>query len=57
MVRKGRRVTLSLGVCSFRKSGKTTPDKMFKLADKSLYIAKNRGRNRCGPVQTIKLQD
>ena len=57
MVLRNQRTTVSLGVCSFRKSHKTTPEKMFKLADKSLYIAKNRGRNRCGPVQVIKTQD
>ena len=45
----GKRVTVSLGVSSFRK-GKTTPAQLTKLADKSLYQAKHKGRNRRGPV-------
>lgn len=38
-------VTLSVGVSMYPKDG-TTYDELFKKADKCLYIAKNRGRNR-----------
>jgi diguanylate cyclase (GGDEF)-like protein len=53
MVRRRYRTTVSLGVASFQKGAHVTTEEMFKLADKSLYIAKKRGRNRCGPVQKI----
>lgn len=38
-------VTLSLGVCAFPKDGKTY-DELFKKADKCLYIAKEKGKDR-----------
>jgi diguanylate cyclase (GGDEF)-like protein len=53
MVLSGCRTTISLGVSSFRKGNQATPESIFKLADKSLYLAKTRGRNRCGPVQIV----
>ena len=53
MVRRRYRTTVSLGVASFQKGNHVTTEEIFKLADKSLYIAKKRGRNRCGPVQKI----
>jgi diguanylate cyclase (GGDEF)-like protein len=43
-----RPVTVSLGVASYPKSGKT-PEELIEAADKLLYKAKNQGRNRvCG---------
>jgi diguanylate cyclase (GGDEF)-like protein len=53
MVLRRHRTTISLGIASFRKGNQVTTEEMFKLADKSLYIAKHRGRNRCGPIQKI----
>ena len=53
MAQVGHRTTISLGVSSFHKGNEASPEKIFKLADKSLYMAKNNGRNRCGPVQKI----
>jgi len=53
MVQHGHQTTISLGVSSFFKGNQASPQKIFKLADQSLYIAKNRGRNRCGPIQKI----
>jgi diguanylate cyclase (GGDEF)-like protein len=45
------RVTLSLGVAVYPGPGKDA-EAMKKLADKSLYIAKEAGRNRVGPFAT-----
>jgi diguanylate cyclase (GGDEF)-like protein len=47
-----RGVTISLGAASFHR-GNLTPQQFIKLADKSLYQAKRRGRNRTGSLQTV----
>ena len=39
-------VTLSAGVASLRSSGAETPDDLLTMADRALYSAKERGRNR-----------
>lgn len=38
-------ITISVGVAQFR--GEDSIDKVFKRADKALYVAKEQGRNRC----------
>jgi diguanylate cyclase (GGDEF)-like protein len=48
----GHRITLSLGVVTYRK-GLVKPSQMVKLGDQSLYDAKHHGRNRCGRMQVI----
>jgi diguanylate cyclase (GGDEF)-like protein len=50
---QGYQITISLGVAIFKKGDKITTADVFKLADKSLYMAKKEGRDRCGPVQRI----
>jgi diguanylate cyclase (GGDEF)-like protein len=45
------KLTISLGIAGFRKAN-TSVAQIIKLADKSLYHAKNAGRNRCGPLYT-----
>lgn len=47
-----RGITLSLGIASFR-GGKMKAKELIKLADKSLYQAKRRGRNRAGSIQVM----
>ncbi len=54
---KGRFVTASIGAawCG-DESGCATPDHLLRIADKALYEAKNRGRNRVvGPVRDMEL--
>ncbi len=52
MVCEKKGITISLGIASFRK-GSTTAQQIYKLADQSLYQAKNKGRNRAGRVLTV----
>jgi diguanylate cyclase (GGDEF)-like protein len=52
MAGDGKRVTVSLGVACYIRGNVTVPQ-MVKKADLSLYQAKHRGRNRCGPLQTV----
>ena len=40
------RVTVSIGVCEFDPLKHSTPQDLLKEADKNLYVAKQRGRNR-----------
>lgn len=51
---KGKKVTLSIGVASYPETT-SEPDKLFELADKALYRAKNLGRNRVEGVQKESL--
>jgi diguanylate cyclase (GGDEF)-like protein len=53
MILQNYQTTISLGVAIFKKGDKVTTADVFKLADKSLYMAKKGGRNRCGPIQRI----
>ncbi len=53
MILQNYQTTISLGVATFKKGDNVTTADIFKLADKSLYMAKKNGRNRCGPVQRI----
>jgi PleD family two-component response regulator len=39
-------VTISLGVVTFAPGRYATPEAMFEEADRCLYLAKQRGRNR-----------
>lgn len=45
---ESEKVTVSIGVSCFPQSAQDPPD-LVNLADKSLYAAKNDGRNRVGP--------
>ncbi len=53
MAKDGQRVTVSLGISSFR-GGMATVAEMVRRADKSLYLAKQSGRDRCGAAQVLK---
>jgi diguanylate cyclase (GGDEF)-like protein len=46
-----KKMTVSLGVASFPQNGQTPPD-LITSSDKSLYKAKNQGKNMtcCAPV-------
>ncbi len=49
------KITISLGIASYR-GGNVKPQQFIRLADKSLYQAKHRGRNRSGSVQVIQTE-
>jgi len=55
MAEKGENVTVSIGLATY-KSGNTNALAMMKLADKSLYQAKQSGRNRGGDLKMIQAQ-
>jgi diguanylate cyclase (GGDEF)-like protein len=48
MTNAGERVTISIGVASYN-GGPVSVNELYKLADKSLYRAKRKGRDRSGP--------
>jgi diguanylate cyclase (GGDEF)-like protein len=52
MLTDKRRITISLGVSSYRR-GSVKAAQMVKAADKSLYEAKRKGRNRKGSLRII----
>jgi diguanylate cyclase (GGDEF)-like protein len=53
MVEKNEKVTFSVGMATFLK-GDATSQALMKLADQSMYQAKNSGRNRSGPLMVIR---
>jgi len=50
-----KHLTISLGISTFQKND--TFQDIFKRADKSVYIAKNSGKNRVGPLTTSTLSN
>lgn len=53
MAEKKERVTFSIGMATYR-GGNATSNTMLKLADQSLYRAKNGGRNKAGPMNVVQ---